>query len=57
MELRFRLPIVDEEIRGIALLAAPLAAEAQRAAKVPRTGYVRAETPPVGDIEAFRQGP
>jgi putative ABC transport system substrate-binding protein len=41
---------------GIALLAAPLAAEAQRAAKVPRIGYVRAETPPAGDIEAFRQG-
>jgi len=38
------------------LLAAPLAAEAQPAAKVYRIGYVRAETPPAVDIEAFRQG-
>ncbi len=41
---------------ALALLAAPLAAEAQPAAKVYRIGYVRAETPPAGDIEAFRQG-
>ena len=41
---------------ALALLAAPLAAEAQPAAKVYRIGYVRAETPPAVDIEAFRQG-
>jgi putative ABC transport system substrate-binding protein len=38
------------------LLAAPLAAEAQQAGKVPRIGYIRAEGPPAADIEAFRQG-
>jgi putative ABC transport system substrate-binding protein len=41
---------------ALALLAAPLAAEAQQAGKVYRIGYVRAETPPAVDIEAFRQG-
>jgi putative ABC transport system substrate-binding protein len=41
---------------ALALLAAPLAAEAQPVAKVYRIGYVRAETPPPVDIEAFRQG-
>jgi len=39
-----------------ALLAAPLATEAQTAGKVPRIGYIRAEAPPATDIEAFRQG-
>ena len=34
--------------------AAPLAAEAQ--ATAPRIGYIRAERPPAGDIEGFRQG-
>jgi putative ABC transport system substrate-binding protein len=41
---------------GAVLLAAPLAAEAQQAGKVPRIGYIRAEGPPAADIEAFRQG-
>ena len=38
------------------LLAAPLAAEAQPAGKVPRIGYIRTEAPPTADIEGFRQG-
>ena len=29
---------------------------AQQPAKVPRIGYLRAETPPAVDIKAFRQG-
>jgi putative ABC transport system substrate-binding protein len=41
---------------SVGVLPAPLAAEAQQAGKVYRIGYVRAENPPVGDIEAFRQG-
>jgi putative ABC transport system substrate-binding protein len=41
---------------AIALSAAPLAAEAQPAGKVYRIGYVRADTPPPVDTEAFRQG-
>jgi putative ABC transport system substrate-binding protein len=40
----------------VALLAAPLTAEAQPVAKVYRIGYVRAEAPPPVDVEAFRQG-
>src|SRR3972149_2102728 len=36
--------------------AAPPAAEAQQAGKVPRIAYIRAEAPPAADIEAFRQG-
>jgi putative ABC transport system substrate-binding protein len=41
---------------ALALLVVSLAAEAQPAARVYRIGYVRAETPPAVDIEAFRQG-
>jgi putative ABC transport system substrate-binding protein len=41
---------------ALALLAVPFIAEAQPAEKVYRIGYVRAETPPPVDIEAFRQG-
>ena len=41
---------------GSGLLAAPLAAGAQQVGKVYRIAYVRAETPPAVDIEAFRQG-
>jgi ABC-type uncharacterized transport system substrate-binding protein len=41
---------------GGGLFLAPLAAGAQQAGKVYRIGYVRAETPPAVDIEAFRQG-
>jgi putative ABC transport system substrate-binding protein len=40
----------------VAILTAVLGAEAQPAAKVYRIGYVRAETPPAVDIEAFREG-
>ncbi len=41
---------------GGAAVAWPLAARAQQPAKVPRIGYLRAETPPAVDIEAFRRG-
>lgn len=34
---------------GVAALACPLAARAQQPAKVPRIGYLRAETPPAVD--------
>src|SRR3972149_4661457 len=44
------------EVIAGGLLAVPLAAEAQQAGKVARIGYIRAEAPPAGDIEAFRQG-
>jgi ABC-type uncharacterized transport system substrate-binding protein len=39
-----------------ALLAAPLAGEAQPAGKVWRIGFVRGSAPPAAEIEAFRQG-
>lgn len=48
--------LVSIMVVALALLAAPLTTEAQPAAKVYRIGYVRAETPPPVDIEAFRQG-
>jgi ABC-type uncharacterized transport system substrate-binding protein len=50
------LALVSIMVVALALLAAPLTAEAQPPAKVYRIGYVRAETPPPVDIEAFRQG-
>jgi putative ABC transport system substrate-binding protein len=40
----------------VLLLALGFSAEAQQSAKVPRIGYVRAETPPAADIDGFRQG-
>lgn len=43
-------------VLALALLAVPLAAEVQPVGKVYRIGYVRAEQPPVVDVEAFRQG-
>ena len=39
-----------------AILAAPLAAEAQKAGKVWRIGYLRRPSPIPADLEAFRQG-
>jgi len=44
------------EVIAGGFVAAPLAAEAQQAGKVPRIAYIRAEAPPAADIEAFRQG-
>jgi len=41
---------------ALGLLLAPLAADAQQPAKVPRIGFLRAEMPPESYIEAFRQG-
>jgi ABC-type uncharacterized transport system substrate-binding protein len=41
---------------SLALLAAPLAAEAQQTGKVPRIGLLRPGLPPDPSIEAFRQG-
>jgi hypothetical protein len=41
---------------GLALLAAPLAAEAQQTGKVVRIGFLRAASPQPADLEAFRQG-
>src|SRR5438309_7515933 len=38
------------------LLAAPLAAEAQRAGKVPRIGFLRSGPPPQAFVEGFQQG-
>jgi putative tryptophan/tyrosine transport system substrate-binding protein len=38
------------------LLAGSFSAEAQQLGKIPRIGYIRAETPPEGDIAGFRQG-
>ena len=38
------------------LLAAPLAAEAQQPAKIPRIGILRSGSPPDPFVEAFRQG-
>ena len=40
----------------LALLAVSPAVVAQQPTKVPRIGYLRAERPPAGDIDAFRQG-
>ena len=48
--------LVSLMVVALALLVAPFTAEAQPAAKVYRIGYVRAETPPPVDIEAFGQG-
>jgi len=44
------------EVIAGGFVAAPLAAEAQQAGKVPRIAYIRAEAPPAADVEAFRQG-
>jgi len=41
---------------ALGLFVAPPATAAQPLAKVPRIGYLRAETPPAVDVEAFRQG-
>ena len=41
---------------GALLLALSFPADAQQPKKVPRIGYLRAETPPAVDIEALRQG-
>jgi putative ABC transport system substrate-binding protein len=41
---------------GAALLAAPLAAEAQQARKVPHIGVLQAGAPPEPLVEAFREG-
>jgi putative ABC transport system substrate-binding protein len=41
---------------ALTLLAAPLAAEAQSAAKAPRVGILRPGSPPDPLIETFRQG-
>ena len=38
------------------LLAAPLAAEAQQTAKVPRIGFLRSGPPPQAFVEGFQQG-
>src|SRR5437016_12401615 len=38
------------------LLTAPLAAEAQRAGKVPRIGFLRSGPPPQAFVEGFQQG-
>ena len=43
-------------ILAMAILAAPLPAEAQQAAKVPRIGVLRPGSPPDPSVEAFRQG-
>jgi putative tryptophan/tyrosine transport system substrate-binding protein len=50
------LALVSLMVAALALLATPFTAEAQPVTKVYRIGYVRAETPPPVDIEAFRQG-
>ena len=39
-----------------ALLAAPLAARAQQAGKIPRIGFLRAGPPPKSWVEGFQQG-
>jgi putative tryptophan/tyrosine transport system substrate-binding protein len=41
---------------GAVLLALSFPAQAQQPGKIPRIGYIRAETPPEGDIGGFRQG-
>jgi putative ABC transport system substrate-binding protein len=41
---------------GALLVALSFPAQAQQAKKMPRIGYLRAETPPAVDIEALRQG-
>jgi putative tryptophan/tyrosine transport system substrate-binding protein len=41
---------------GAVLLAAPLAAEAQQSGKVPQVGVLSPGSPPVGALDAFRQG-
>ena len=40
----------------LALLAAPLAAEAQQAGKVPRIGFLRSGPPPQTFVDGFQQG-
>jgi hypothetical protein len=40
----------------LALLAAPLVAEAQEGEKIPRIGFLRSGSPPDPFVEAFRQG-
>ena len=51
-----RLPLRVVTVLALVFLTVPLAAEAQKAGKVPRIGYIRAEAPPAADIEGFRQG-
>ncbi len=41
---------------SVGLLAAPLAAEAQQAGKIPRIGFLRAGPPPKSWVEGFQQG-
>ena len=41
---------------ALGLLVAPLAADAQQPAKVPRVGLLRPGSPPDPYVDAFRQG-
>jgi len=49
-------PLRIATILAAIVLGAPLPSEAQKASRVPRIGYIRAEAPPAADIEAFRLG-
>jgi ABC-type uncharacterized transport system substrate-binding protein len=50
------MKLVAVVLFSFAVLAAPLAAEAQPAAKVPRIGILRSGSPPDPFVDAFRQG-
>ena len=53
-------PVMDRRTflagTGAVLLAAPLAAKAQQAGKVPRIGFLRSGPPPQAFVEGFQQG-
>ncbi len=51
-----KTPTVVALILAIGLLAAPLAADAQQAGKVPRIGYLSSHSPETFRVEVFRQG-
>jgi putative ABC transport system substrate-binding protein len=51
-----RLARLATTVLALALLAAPLAAEAQPVGKVPQVGVLSPGSPPVGALDAFRQG-
>ena len=57
-DLRFWIGPTTSAILVLSLLAAPIAAEAQASAKVPRIGYLGATSSSAGArfLEAFRQG-
>jgi len=56
MIIRAALTVALTVVLALGLLAAPLAADAQQAGRVPRIGYLGTRTPSDFGLDAFRQG-